>query len=257
MVSWRSYRDQWLSEALAEYSAMLFIEATMPKSGYFDEILGVYTAEQLGSLKGAMSRFARPWLSMDMRRSEVRDQIGPIGVGYRASTARVPYGYQLQVYDKGALVIHMLRSLLRFSTGSDDVFRSILKDFLGTYAGRAASTRDFADVVSRHVGGDWTWFFDQWVDDTTVPEFQWEAEVPSAPGADGRYLVTFHVVTEGVDAGFTIPLPVEVDYGQGRRSYVVLPVTRPDQVFDVPLSAHPESFDVNPAYGVLARVKKM
>ncbi|PYQ47057.1 MAG: hypothetical protein DMF59_19900 [Acidobacteria bacterium] len=38
-VGWRTYRDQWLSEALAEYAAMMFVQSTVrdgPK--YFDEI---------------------------------------------------------------------------------------------------------------------------------------------------------------------------------------------------------------------------
>jgi len=39
MVGWKTYRDQWLSEAFAEYSAMLFIETTMPDTDYFNEIL--------------------------------------------------------------------------------------------------------------------------------------------------------------------------------------------------------------------------
>jgi hypothetical protein len=40
-VGWKSYRDQWLSEALAEYSAMLFVRHFV-KGDYFDEILRSY-----------------------------------------------------------------------------------------------------------------------------------------------------------------------------------------------------------------------
>jgi hypothetical protein len=54
-------------------------------------------------------------------------------VGFRAGTRRTPQGYMLQTYYKGALVLHMLRVLLREQSGGDDLFVEILRDFLKTH----------------------------------------------------------------------------------------------------------------------------
>lgn len=253
MVGWASYRDQWLSEAFAEYSSMLWIEATMKDGRVFGEILDVYTSQQLGSLSSAMSRFARP--NMVALRPDVLERIGPIGVGYRASTALAPMGYQMQVYNKGALVLHMLRTMLRNASGSEDLFRTVMTDFLKSHQGDVASTADFAAVLARHTNTDWSWFFDQWVYANHIPTYTWSSSIPRRPDADGRYVVEVTVTQTGVPTGFRMPVPVRVDYGGGRTGQFVLPVDRPERTFQVPLSGRPRRLEFNPDYAVLARVR--
>lgn len=256
MVGWRSYRDQWLSEALAEYSAMLFVEASLPKGRYFQEIVDTYTSEQTGGVGAVMSKFFRPW-SASVFRSDRRVMLGPIAAGYRASSAQVPYGYFIQIYDRGALVIHMMRSMLRERTGSDDTFRAILKDYVQSYSGRTASTRDFQAVVARNApaGGDWGWFFNQWVYGAWVPTYTWSARIPSRQDADGRWPVEVSVAQSDVPEGFVMPVPMRVDLGGGRTAQVLLPVQRSEETFTVPLSERPRKVELNPDGAVLARMR--
>lgn len=262
LVGWASYRDQWLSEAFAEYSAMLWIEATMKDGKVFREILDVYTAEQLGTLSSAMSRFARPWPGISggspayaPAPKEFRERIGPIGVGYRASTALAQAGYFVQVYNKGALVLHMLRTLLRNTSGSDELFRAIMQDFLRTHQGGVASTADFAAALARHTNVEWDWFFDQWVFSNDIPTYSWSSVVPRRPDQDGRFVVEVTVAQHDVPAGFRMPVPLRLDYGGGRAGQVLLPVDQPVRTFQIPLPARPVRMELNPDFAVLARVR--
>jgi aminopeptidase N len=255
LVGWKSYRDQWLSEGFAEYSSMLYVQATMEKTGYFEEILDVYFAEQLGTRGADMSRFARPWYQLEYQ--DIREDIGPIGVGYRASTAMVPYGYAVQAYNKGALVLHMLRMMLHSAFGSDDTFRAFLKDFLQTYAGKAASTDDLAATLSKHVAGDWGWFFDQWVYGTAIPTYAWEWSAAQKPNADGKYPLTITVRQSGVPEGFRMPVPVEVNFGGKSTGRVTLGIDQPEETFTINLPRKPKKVTFNPDRAVLANVKKM
>ncbi len=61
-------------------------------------------------------------------------------------------------YKKGAALLHMLRQEI----DNDDLFFGSLRQYLTEYADSTATGLDFMDVVSRHTGEDFRWFFDQW-----------------------------------------------------------------------------------------------
>jgi hypothetical protein len=254
MVGWKTYRDQWLSEALAEYSAMLFIKTTMPDSGYFEEILKVYANELIGSYRAGMSKFARPWNISQVRK--YRDELGPIDVGVRASTAEAPNGYFIQIYDKGALVLHMLRVLLRNSTGSDELFRSILQDFLHTYAWKAASTEDFKNILEKHSEDDWSWFFDQWINKTAIPTYSWSYEINPHPSEKDKFEVVINVKQSDVPENFKMVVPIQLKLKGGTVKQFNLPVDEAEKTFHLTTDKKPSKLIFNPNYSVLAKVKE-
>lgn len=254
-IGFRSYRDQWLSESIAEYSAMMFVQSTM-KNGQklFEEMLQMYTNLIHGSLKGAFSKFGRPWLvGVDLSNIE---QMGPIALGYRASTAEIPYGYFIQAYNKGPLVLHMLRRALTLFGQGDDLFLAILRDFVKNYQGKNASTEDFIATVNKIAPGDWTWFFDQWIYGTDIPAYTWSYDMPRAANSQGQWIVTLHVKQENVSPGFMMPVPVEIDLGGGQTGTFVAQVDQPEKTFTIPLPAKPRGLKFNPDFAVLATVKK-
>jgi aminopeptidase N len=251
-VGFESYRDQWLSEAFAEYSAMMFVQATLAEKGFFEDILEVYTAEQLGSLKGAMSKFARPWDTMAVRAE--RDQLGPIAAGFRASTARIPNGYFIQSYRKGALVLHMIRTLLSGMSKDQDLFRVLLQRFLERHAGGVATTQDLRNELEDLTGLDWSQFFDQWVYGCDIPTYEWDYGTSRAD--DGGWLVTLEVSQSDVPDGFRTMVPVRFDLGQGRVGQVFVEIDAPAKTIDIPLPAEPVDVVFNPDCAVLARVKR-
>lgn len=252
MVGWRSYRDQWLSEAFAEYSAMMFVETTLPKERFFEEILQVYTNEQTGSIKGAFSKFARPW-NVGLRPDQL-GELGPISAGFRASTARMPGGYQIQAYDKGALVLHMLRSLLSGMARDRDLFREVMQDFLKTYTGKQASTDDFRRVIEMKTGASWRSFFDTWVHGTAIPEVTWSQQTTTGPS--GKPALTLKVTVAGVPPDFAQPVPVQVALKGDKTGTVFLQLKAPETTQTVELPEAPRKVVFAPRSSLLARIKE-
>ncbi len=250
-----SYRDAWLGEAFAEYSAMMFVETTV-KDGpkLFQEIISAYDDELNGSIQSGFSKFARPGVSLLNR--AYGNRIGPIGHGWRAGTGEVPTAYSSQVYSKGALVLHMLRGLLRDMTKSDQAFVDVLRDFATTHRGGFASTQDFEDAVARRAPGDWSWFFDEWVEGTAIPTYRWSFQIAAAPDAEGKWPVALKVRQSDVPPGFKMSVPVAVDFGNGKTGHLRVMVEDPEKTFPLSFPDKPKSLTFNPDSEVLAKVKR-
>jgi peptidase M1-like protein len=255
LVGAASYRDAWLGEAFAEYSAMMFVEATM-KDGprIFQEIVRTSQDELNGSIKSGFSKFAR--MRVNLLNRAHGERIGPIGHGWRANTGELPSAYSSQVYAKGALVLHMLRGMLRDETGSDQAFIAVLRDFVRTHRGSHASTQDFEAAVARRVPGDWSWFFDQWVRGTAIPTYRWSYEIAPTSNAEGKYVVTLKVRQSDVPEGFKMPVPVAVDLGGGKAGRTRVMVDEAEETFSLAFPERPRGVTFNAESEVLAKVRR-
>src|SRR6185295_3325756 len=250
-----TYRDAWLGEAFAEYSAMMFVEAKM-KNGpdLFREILRAYNDEQTGSIKSGFSKFTR--MGVNLLNRTYGDRIGPIGHGWRADTGEVPSAYSSQVYGRGALVLHMLRGMLRDATDSDQAFFDVLRDFLHTHRGGVASTYDFEAAVTRRVPGDWSWFFDEWVRSTAIPTYRWSYEIAGAPNADGKYVATLKVRQNDVPEGFRMSVPVAIEFANGRTERQRVMVDETEETFSLGFPERPRAVTFNPQSEILAKTRR-
>ncbi len=253
-VGWATYRDQWLSEALANYSALMFVEATSEEGGeIFEEALRAYTDEVTGSLKSAFNRFARGGSALDNQRAAKR--LGPIGHGYRAAVGESPGAYFTQAYRKGSLVLHMMRRILEREAGPG-AFVEMLRDFERTHRGGYPSTADLEAAAARRVPGDWSGFFDQWVHGTEIPTYRWSHRAAKSRSADGSYALELTVRQQDVPPGFAMPVPVRVEYAGGESEELTVRVDEPEETFTLKLRQRPKRVELNPDFAVLARVKK-
>jgi len=252
-VGWKTYRDQWLSESLAEYSSMMFVQSTV-KGGdkYYDEIVNTYDSIVQGNLGGGFSKFNRPWL-IEMN-PNARARIGPIGVGYRAGTGEVPAGYEIQAYYKGPLVLHMLRTLLRFKTGNDDLFLKILRDFVKQYSGKDASTADFQKVIEKNAPGDWSYFFDAWIYDSAIPTIRWNYK--TEPNATGGTKLTITVKRSGVRDDFTMVVPIRVEFDGNRFGYMFMKIRKNEDSVSQDLPSEPRKVVFAPDHSLLANIRR-
>jgi hypothetical protein len=154
--------DAWLTDGLSRYAEGLYVEQTSGKD----------------ALNKAIEDFAVGALMFD--------DSAPI-----ADARRLEVGteeYQSVVVNKGAIVFHMLRSII-----GDANFSALLKDFYSRYAGKSARIQDFEQLSEMHtakaapaefkmgntapVDSETTSlrpFFTQWVHSTGVPEFNIE-----------------------------------------------------------------------------------
>ncbi len=106
LIGWGSYRDQWLSEGLAQYLALLYMKASVERGDdLFLEAIQAHANEVTGSIKSTLSPFARGGLPLDNKAAARR--VGPIGHGYRAAVGEAPASFLSQSYRKGALVFYL------------------------------------------------------------------------------------------------------------------------------------------------------
>jgi hypothetical protein len=251
-IGWKTYRDQWLSEAFAEYSAMMFVQSQV-KGGekLFEQILESDEGIVYGDLRGGFSIFARPWL-VELRAAN-RARVGPIGLGLRASTSDLPIGYVIQTYSKGPLVLHMLRQLLFFRTGKDDLFVKILRDFAKEYSGKAASTDDFRRVVENVVQSDFRFFFDAWINRAEIPSYTWSYKVePNGAG----YQITLDIKRSDVPEDFMALIPIRFDYEDGTSGMIFLPNKKSVQTLTQKVQKKPRAVVFAPDHSLLAKISR-
>jgi hypothetical protein len=252
-IGWKTYRDQWLSESFAEYAAMMFVQTTV-KGGekYYDEIINAYDGIVQGTLAGGFSKFNRPWL-VEMN-ANARARLGPIGVGYRAGTSDIPAGYEIQAYHKGPLVLHMLRTMLRYKTHSDDTFIKILRDYVKEYSGKDASTADFQRVVEKNAPGDWSYFFDAWIYDSAIPTLRWNYKID--PTATGGSKLTVTVKRSGVRADSMFVAPVKIEFDGGRAGIFFMAIGKNEESVTQELSSVPRNVIFAPEHSLLANIRR-
>ena len=164
-VDWVSYRDEWIVEALANYSALVMLDKQHP-----------------GDMRTALTYY-RGELLRETRNGIIADA-GPVTLGHRLTSSKFPDAYERVLYGRGTWLIHMLRTMLREANGgeSDAVFFSALKSLLAAAPNHKISTLDlqraFEQVMPAQLGYEGhkslDWFFDSWVNGDSIPQFSLE-----------------------------------------------------------------------------------
>jgi hypothetical protein len=209
LLGWKTYHDQWLSEGLATYAAALDLSRQKDGDHRFHELLRGYKLDLLSKGKSGM----------------INEASGPIWLGRRLSNSLTPGGYDNIVYKKACWVLHMLRGLMSDpSTGSDERFFSLLRDFVATYQGMDVSTEDFmrhADKYMTHASDlehnhRLDWFFNEWVYDTGVPTYKLQSSVKQLSAK--RFLVQGTITQSGVSSDFEMLVPVVAEMGKDKKA---------------------------------------
>ena len=198
IVGWSSYRDQWLSEGFADFSAGLYLQATRKNDTDY---------------RNYLKRWNKDLLEANAFGIKPNDA-GPIVTGFRLSSERTQGAYSTVVYNKGGYVLHMLRSLMHTAQTGDQAFIAMMKDFVGTYSGKTASTQDFKRIVEKYIqphmdldqNGTMDWFFNDWVYGTEVPRYKLTYSL--TPQANGAAELTFKVTQSNVSPEFRMPVRI-------------------------------------------------
>lgn len=116
----------------------------------------------------------------------------------RASTRAHPYETWWGAYNKGAAVLHALRTHV-----GRPVFDDAVRDYIDAHRFRFVETEDFRRALEDTSGEHLGWFFDQWVTGRGLPT--WNASVRYGTGD-----LTVTVEAEG-EQTFVAPLQIEAD----------------------------------------------
>ena len=172
LIQWKTYRDQWISEGLANYSSLLLLEQENP--GQFRKVMEKYRDDLLSKNKDG------EWL---------RDA-GPVTLGQRLISSHFPDGYEAISYERGTWLFHMLRSMLRDAEAAspttkakanpEEPFFRALRKVRERYAGKAVGTREMMQVFEEELPRAlWyenrrslNWFVESWIDGTTIPHLE-------------------------------------------------------------------------------------
>lgn len=247
-VGWHDYHDQWLPEALASYSSLLYLEAQPGGAAAMRQVL-------------AQNRDA---LLRRNAQGATVESAGPIWLGLRLDSSRFPNAYDVIVYDKGAWFFHMLREMLRrppprdaeaavpapaapaaslAPDAADDAFFALLRDFCRTYAGKAPTTADFERVAERHMppaldltqDGSFDWFFREWLDWTGIPAYRITGEHWTHVGGPMRVAGVLEQLD--VPQGFLMPVPIYLRAGQQVQYLGTVVAQGPSTAFSLPAPA--------------------
>ena len=249
IVSWRSYRDQWLSEGFAEYSGILY---TGKRSGH-----GA-TEELIGNLRSSLKN--PPITRSGPGKGRLVD-VGPIILGHRLNTSKTFGAYQALIYNKGALVLRMLHFLLTDpDTGKGDAFFDMMKEFVNRYRNGFASTDDFRLVANAHFArspiarqyqvDNLDWFFRQWVYRTDLPTYHMEYQLQDEP--NGKVLMKGTITQENVPIDFFMVLPVALSFGGKQQAFTTVHAYGPQTPFALRLPARPTKVELDPEHWILS-----
>lgn len=200
-VGYTSYHDQWLSEGLAQYFALRYITATRSP----------------GVTRGVMARMRR---SVNGLEGE-----GPISLGYRLGHVRgMPRVFRAVLYNKSALVLDMLRRTI-----GDAAFDTGLRSFYAAARYRAATTNELCAAFERASGQSLERFFDRWIRGATLPRLRvsWHQSQPR----------TLTVRIEQMGDVFDLPVPIVIDYADGRSESVDVLAREPVNETRIPLQS--------------------
>lgn len=174
LVGWKGYRDQWLSEGLANYCALMMLQERNPEG--FRQIMEKYRRDLLEKNKDGMTP----------------KDAGPVTLGVRLLSSRFPEGYEAINYGRSTWLFHMLRTMLKDTaaqtagqkgSGADEPFIRALRRLRQRHEGKAISTRELLDAFAedlppalRYEGkNSLDWFLDGWINGTDLPKLELKA----------------------------------------------------------------------------------
>jgi hypothetical protein len=141
LVSPASRNDVFLEDGLASYSAALYVQEAAGETAFEDRMQEV----EVGAL--------------------THEEVVPIAQS--AHLHEFTPEYQSIVFEKGAMVFHMLRWIV-----GDAAFFKTLQAMCQQYTWKSISTEEFQKLAETASKQELTYFFAQWVSSTGVPQFK-------------------------------------------------------------------------------------
>jgi hypothetical protein len=220
-VGWKNYHEQWLSEGFAQYFAAMYAEKELDANVF-------------------------PAVLRQMRRSGTDTSAqGPIYLGYRLGHIKGERPiFRALVYNKAAMVLHMLRRLV-----GDDPFFWGVRRFYSEWRFKKAGTDDLRASMEATTGRDLGPFFEAWIHRAAIPRVAFSYRSPDANS----------IVVKFEQRGAVVPVPitVTVTYMNGETENILVPVTDKMVERTIPLkSSGLRKVEANEDNGALVEIEK-
>jgi len=228
-----TYRDNWLMEALANYSALLYLEKRRGTK----------------SLEIMLDNYRSALLAKN-EAGQVVDAAGPIVLGTRLESSQEPRGWRAITYGKGSWIMQMLRGRM-----GDQRFLALLAEISKRYDRKDINTEEFRRLAAEYLppktdDPKLESFFEQWVYGTGIPAIKLNWTVK---GAAPNLRLTGTVTQSGVDGDFTAAVPVEIAIAKGRTITQWVRSAEVPVTFTMALQAAPLKVTLDPHHALLRK----
>ena len=225
VVAPASYRDDWIVEALAQYSGLLWLEHKRG-GGLVSQTLEDFRHDLLQKTdEGTVESF------------------GPLTWGYRLNAAPAENTARIVTYEKGAWIFHMLRERL-----GDENFFKLLAELRTRYQFAPVSTEQLQELSKQFLPTGMRprqidLFFENWINGTGIPKFDLKSDVENH-GGEG-VAVSGSVTLRGkLEEGFTAEVPVEIRFVDGTTKVLWVEADQEPARFETTVEAVPQSIRV-------------
>jgi hypothetical protein len=228
-----SYRDYWLMEALANYSALLYLEKRRgPRA--VDEMLDSY----------------RTALLLKNDAGETRESAGPIVLGQRLQNSVQPAAWTAITYGKGSWILHMLRRRM-----GDQRFLAMLSGIVKRYDHASITTEQFRQEAAQALppksdDPKLEAFFAQWIYGTGIPTLKFNYTVK---GVAPAVKLSGTLTQSNVDDDFSAWTPIEIRFGRGPSITKWIASSSEPATFTMTLKQAPSKVTLDPLNAVLKR----
>ncbi|MBI3404914.1 MAG: hypothetical protein HY046_05605 [Acidobacteria bacterium] len=246
LIGWSSYRDQWVTEGLANYIALLYADSKHPSDN---------------ALQSWLDSYRKDLTTEEEDSDSLVDDAGPLTHGNRLRSSKAPMGYVRVVYGKGAWVFHMLRAMLREpgAKNPDARFGKLLTSLLEDYRYKPVTTADLQKAVEKVMtpsmalegGKSMDWFFDQYVRGTGIPKYSVDFTVKPQP--DGTFQIKGKLKQAGVPSNFVAPVPLYLPRVSGKPVFLGRIITSGEETnFQFTARSAPKKLLIDPNFTLLA-----
>ena len=257
LVTWSGYRDQWMMEALANYSSMMLLESQDPVK--FRRVMASYRDELLA--KGPKG-------------TPLMDA-GPVTLGFRLSSSQFPGAYQPICYGRGTWMLHMLRTMMRDAQSKgasgairsgkmeDEPFLRALRKFRKAYEDKAASTTDLIHVLESELPPSlWYegqkslgWFYEGWINGEAIPSFDLRNVKFSEKEKSKSTIVTGTLIQEQAPDTLVTAVPIYASIG-GKNIFLKRIFAEGEETqFRISAPAGTRKLVIDPEQTLLSRAK--
>ncbi len=214
-VSPRTLSDAWITNGMARYGELMYVEDESGKS----------------ALRAALEDVSAGALAYDT-------------IPLSSSGRQDPFSPQFQsmTLEKGAMIFHMLRGEI-----GDKAFLATLKGFLSQYTDKPVRTEDFEKVAEAQSQQELTPFFAQWIDGTGAPTFTDKYSVYRLGNNKG--FRTIGDITQDLDL-FRMPVDIRVET-DGKTVNQKIDVVGTDSQYVIDTFGRPRQISIDPGDWVL------